>query len=88
MKPKYSQPPIRTEIYIINQWEFKAKTSKLLEARENAGDQVAMVFLYLIGWEDAAIFLDQSQSKAQLNQSNHELLSTLSCTFVILDDLV
>ena len=45
-------------------------------------------FLHLIGWEDAASFLDQSQSKAQLNQSNHELLSTLSCTFVILDDLV
>ena len=45
LKPKYSQRPIRTKIYIIiNQWEFKAKTSKLLEARENAGDQVAMVF--------------------------------------------
>ena len=35
------------------------KTSKLLEARENGGDQVAMVFsLHLISWEDGASFLD------------------------------
>ena len=32
---------------IINQWELKVKTSKLLEARENANDQVAIVFNFV-----------------------------------------
>ena len=46
------------------------KTSKLLEARENGGDQVVMVFsLHLIGWEDGASFLDRSQSEVKAKQS-------------------
>ena len=41
------------------------KISKLLKARENANEQDAIDFLVLnlIGWEDSASFLDQSQRK-------------------------
>ena len=51
------------------------KTSKLLEARENGGGQVAMVFsLHLISWEDGASFLDRLQSEFKWKQSNPALL--------------
>ena len=48
------------------------KTSSLLEARENAHDQVTIDFsLYLIGWEDSASFSGPitAQSKAKPKQS-------------------
>ena len=46
------------------------KTSKLLEARENAGDQVLSVLLvllvlHLIGRKSGASLLDQSQNKVK-----------------------
>ena len=34
--------------------------------------------LYLIGWEDGASFLDQSESQVNQNQNNPGLLSTLN----------
>ena len=42
------------------------KTSKLLEARENAGDQVLSVLLVLrlIGRKSGASLLDQSQKQS------------------------
>ena len=54
------------------------KTSKLLEARENAGDQVLSVLLVLrlIGRKSGASLLDQSQNKVKWNQNNPGLLST------------
>ena len=56
----------------------QSKTGNLLEARENASDQMGMALvLYLIGWDGGARFLDQSQSVAKKNQSNP--YSTLPC---------
>ena len=48
------------------------KISKLLETRENANEQDAIVFLVLnlIGWEDSASFLDQSQRKKNAAPDN------------------
>ena len=41
----------RTKVYvIIGQWELKVKTNKLLKARENADDQVAIVFSFASDW--------------------------------------
>ena len=45
-----------------SQWKLKVKVTKLLKARENAGDQV------VIGWECGASFMDQSQSEVKQNQ--------------------
>ena len=43
------------------------KISKLLKARENANEQDAIDFLVLnlIGWEDSATVLEQSQRKGK-----------------------
>ena len=58
------------------------KTSKLLEARENGGDQVATVFsLHLIGLEDGASFfwtdykVNLSESKAIPHYFRHSIES-------------
>ena len=61
-KPEVSKRPIRTKVCIvISQWELK-----LLEARENAGDQTRLfLVLHLIGWEDGASIVDQSQYKVK-----------------------
>ena len=58
---------IITKVYIIiSQWELKEKTSRLLEARENANDQVTnALVLHVIGQEDIVGFLDQSQNKVK-----------------------
>ena len=48
---------------------MKVKTSILLEARENAKDQVATVSL-LIGQKVGVCFLDQSQKNIMQNQCN------------------
>ena len=57
----------------------QSKNIKLLKARENARHQVVIgSSLYLIGWEKGTSFLGQSQSEVKHNQSNHELLSTLT----------
>ena len=46
----------------------QSKAGNLLEARENASDQMGMALvLYLIGWDGGARFLDQSQSKVKKN---------------------
>ena len=45
-----------------SQWKLKVKVTKLLKARENAGDQV------VIGWECGASFMNQSQSEVKQNQ--------------------
>ena len=51
----------------VSQWEFKVKTGKEHETRENAGGQIVIVFLVLnlIGWEVGASFLDQSQNEVK-----------------------
>ena len=58
---------ITTNVYIIiSQWELKEKTSRLLEARENANDQVTnAIVLHVVGQEDIVGFLDQSQNKVK-----------------------
>ena len=58
---------ITTKVYIIiSQWELKEKTSRLLEARENANDQVTnALVLHVVGQEDIVGFLDQSQNKVK-----------------------
>ena len=58
---------IITNVYmIISQWELKEKTSRLLEARENANDQVTnALVLHVVGQEDIVGFLDQSQNKVK-----------------------
>ena len=58
---------IITKVYmIISQWELKEKTSRLLEARENANDQVTnALVLHVVGQEDIVGFLDQSQNKVK-----------------------
>ena len=51
---------------IISQWEFKVKTNKLLETRENARDQTILAkVLNVIGWDTSASFLDQSLSEVK-----------------------
>ena len=51
---------------IISQWELKEKTSRLLEAQENANDQVTnALVLHVVGQEDIVGFLDQSQNKVK-----------------------
>ena len=54
------------------------KTSSLLEARENAHDQVTIDFsLYLIGWEDSASFSGPITAKSiKQNQNNLGLFLT------------
>lgn len=43
--------PIRTKVYTFSsQWELRAKRSKLLEARENMSDQVAIFFRFPSDW--------------------------------------
>ena len=61
-KPEVSKRPIRTKVCIvISQWELK-----LIEARENAGDRTRLfLVLHLIGWEDGASIVDQSQYKVK-----------------------
>ena len=54
-------------------WEFRVKTSKLLKARENAGDQVLISFSFPFDWIGTS-FLDQSQIEEKKNQSNPRLL--------------
>ena len=45
--PKLSQQPIRAKENVTrSQWELRVKTSKLPKARENAGDQVLIVFIF------------------------------------------
>lgn len=58
---------IITKVYmIISQWELKEKTSRLLEAQENANDQVTnALVLHVVGQEDIVGFLDQSQNKVK-----------------------
>ena len=58
---------ITTNVYIIiSQWELKEKTSRLLEARENANDQITnALVLHVVGQEDIVGFLDQSQNKVK-----------------------
>ena len=58
---------IITKVYmIISQWELKEKTSRLLEARENANDQVTnALVLHVVGQEDIVGFLGQSQNKVK-----------------------
>ena len=58
---------ITTKVYmIISQWELKEKTSRPLEARENANDQVTnALVLHVVGQEDIVGFLDQSQNKVK-----------------------
>ena len=54
----------------------QVKTSKLTKARDNAGDYVAIGDHWnLIGSENGASFLDQSQTKVKQTQTNSELLS-------------
>ena len=50
-KLKYTQRSIQTNVYIIiSQWAVKLKKTKLLEARENANDPLAIVFSFTIDW--------------------------------------
>ena len=54
------------------QWELNVKTSKVLKARENAGDQVAFGFSFnLIGRESSVSFLwtnhEAQESKYNIN---------------------
>ena len=56
-KPKLSQRPVRTKVYIIiSQWELKEETSKLSEGWGNAGDQVVIDVSFasdcLRGWRE------------------------------------
>ena len=75
-KPKLFHRPVRAKVYfIISQWELKVEISKLTESQ-------LFLVLHLIGWEDVAIFLDQSQSKFQWNQTNPWLFSTLDWKFL------
>ena len=58
------------------------KVTKLLKARENAGDQV------VIGWECGARFMDQSQSEVKQNQQisgnfPYSLLYLQSCALLV-----
>ena len=49
--PKLSQQPIRAKENVTrSQGELRVKTSKLLKARENAGDQVVIVFIFASNW--------------------------------------
>ena len=55
------------------------KTSKLLDAHENMGDKVRIVFGFASDWlrgYSSVSFLDQSPSKVKRHQSNPESLST------------
>ena len=38
---------------IINQWELRVETANLLEARENASDQVVFGFSFTFDWYDS-----------------------------------
>ena len=61
---------------IISQWKLKVKTGNLLEARENASDQVRIVLvLHLIGWMNQT---DQSQGEVKQNQSKDRGSSRIS----------
>ena len=42
------------------------KTSNLPKAQENASDQVLVLVLIVIGWEDGAISLKQSQNEVKI----------------------
>ena len=61
---------------------MKVKTSTLLEARENAKDQVATVSL-LIGQEVGVCFLDQSQKNIMQNQCNAQHFGHLIDNFFL-----
>ena len=56
----------------------RRKTNKLPRARENAGDQLRIGFLFLLVREGGATFMDQSQSKVKQHQCNPGLLWTLN----------
>ena len=52
-----------------DQWVLEAKTSKLPEERETRVTKLRLVLvLHLIGWENGASDLDQSQSEVKQNQ--------------------
>ena len=69
---------ITTKVYIIiSQWELKKKTSRQLEARENANDEVTnALVLYVIGQEDIGVFLTNHRTK--LNKLSWVTFSTLN----------
>ena len=69
-----SEQPKRTKKEIKRiKLEFRVKTSKLLKARENAGDQVLISFSFPFDWIGTS-FLDQSLIEEKKNQSNPRLL--------------
>ena len=57
--------------------DLKVKTNKLLEAQENAGNQVASGSSFASDWLRGC-FLGQSQSVGKKTQFNPWLLSTLN----------
>ena len=62
-----------------SQWELKVKTIKLAKAPETRVSKLRLfLILHLIGWDDGASFLDQSQSEVRQNQSTLGLLLKIS----------
>ena len=66
------QLTMKMKRFSIESRKTKTINYKLPKARENAGDNV--LILFLIGWWSGASFLDQSQCKVKQKQSNPGLI--------------
>ena len=73
------QLTMKMKRFSIESRKTKTINYKLPKTRENAGDNV--LILFLIGWWSGASFLDQSQCKAKQKQSNPGLILTLNWKF-------
>ena len=73
------QLTMKMKRFSIESRKTKTINYKLPKARENAGDNV--LILFLIGWWSDASFLDQSQCKVKQKQSNPGLILTLNWKF-------